>query len=408
MKFHFKAQKSNGEVFEGEREASDKFVLYDDIKREGATMLFANEAARAKDFFGWRRIFQRLVLGSIPFHQKIIFAKNLAAMIEAGLPLSRALSVIERQMSNKGMKKIIGEVNESVKKGQSFADSLSKFPGVFSTLFVSIVRAGEEGGNLPESLRIINGQLERIYFIQRKVRGALMYPALIICLMIIIGIVMFVIVVPKLTAVFSDVKVALPLSTRMIIFTSNFLKDHIFISIISLLFVIGLIWAGMRTTRGKRLFDFVAIKFPIIGPMVQETNSARSARTLSSLLSSGVNVVEAIGITMDVVQNSYFRDVLGKAREAIQKGSPLSTPFSENEKIYPAFFGEMVAAGEETGNISAMLGDVGTFYENEVDEKTKNLSTIIEPIIMIVIGSAVGFFAYAMLTPMYSLMGAIS
>ena len=134
-------------------------------------MLFANEVSRPKSFLFWQSIYQRFVFGSIPLHQKIIFAKNLAAMIEAGLPLSRALSVIGRQMGNGGMKKILDEINESIKKGQSFSDSLAKFPGVFSPLFISIVRAGEEGGNLPESLRIITGQLERIYFIQRKVKN---------------------------------------------------------------------------------------------------------------------------------------------------------------------------------------------------------------------------------------------
>lgn len=408
MLFKYKAQKTNGELFDGEREATDKFALFDDLKKEGTTMLFARELTRPRIFAGWQKIYQRLIFGSIPLHQKIIFAKNLAAMIEAGLPISRALAVIERQMGNKGIKKILRELNESIRKGQSFSDSLAKFPGVFSSLFVSIVRSGEEGGNLPEALRIITSQLERVYFIQRKVRGALMYPALIISLIIIIGGLMFIFVVPKLTATFTDLKIELPLSTRIIIFSSNFLKDHIFISFIILAAFIALIWMAIKTSRGQRLFDLISIKFPLIGQMVVETNTARSARTLSSLLASGVNVVEAIGITIDVVQNSYFKDVLGKAREAIQKGSPLSTPFSENEKIYPPFFGEMVAAGEETGNLSAMLSDVGTFYENEVDEMTKNFSTIIEPLIMIVIGGAVGFFAYAMLTPMYTMMGSIS
>lgn len=408
MKFKFKAQKTDGSIIEGEREATDKFVLFDDLKKEGATMLFASEISHRKNFLIWQKLFQRFVFGSIPLHQKIIFAKNLAAMIEAGLPLSRALSVIERQVGHKGMKKILNDVNESIKKGQSFSDSLAKFPGVFSSLFVSIVRAGEEGGNLPESLRIITSQLERVYFIQKKVRGALMYPALIICMIIIIGILMFVFVVPKLTATFADINIELPLSTRIIISTSTFLKDHYVFAIFIVAGIIGLIWSAIRTNRGKQLFDLIAIKFPLISPMIKETNAARAARTLSSLLASGVNVIEAIGITMDVVQNYYFKNVLAKARDAIQKGSPLAAPFSENEKIYPAFFGEMVAAGEETGNLSSMLSDVGTFYENEVDEMTKNFSTIVEPLIMIVIGGAVGFFAYAMLTPMYTMMGAIS
>jgi type IV pilus assembly protein PilC len=198
----------------------------------------------------------------------------------------------------------------------------------------------------------------------------------------------------------------LPWSTQFIIFLSNFLKAHYILAILIAAAAGASIWMAAQTERGKRFFDFVFIKFPIIGPMVIEINAARAARTLSSLLVSGVNVIEAISITAEVVQNFYFRDVLEKARDVIQKGQPLSAAFSE-ASVYPPFFTEMVAAGEETGNISAMLGDVATFYENEVDQKTKDFSTIIEPLIMVFIGGAVGFFAYAMLTPMYSMMSAI-
>lgn len=408
MLFKYKAQKSDGSIMEGEREATDKFALFDEIKKEGATMLFAGEKTASKNFWQWQKIYQRLTLGSVPIHQKIIFAKNLAAMIAAGLPLSRALSVIERQMGNKTMKKILNDVNEQIKKGKSLSDSLASYPSVFPPLFVSMVKSGEESGGLSESLNTVSSQLERVYYMERKLRGALVYPALIICLIIVIGIVMFIYVVPKLTANFEGLNIELPWSTQLIIFSSNFLKNHYLIAIAAVVAIVAAISSILKTDKGKRLFDLVSLRFPIIGAMVIETNSARTARTLSSLLSSGVNVVEAIQITEDVVQNFYFKRVLEKARESIQKGTPLSAPFAENNKIYPIFFAEMVAAGEETGNLAKMLADVGTFYENEVDQKTKDFSTIIEPLIMIVIGSAVGFFAYAMLTPMYTMMGSIS
>jgi type IV pilus assembly protein PilC len=407
MQFHFKAQKADGEIFEGEREAADKFALFDEIKKEGATMLFAEGRTASKKFWQ-RKFFSRLVLGSVSIHQKIVFAKNLSAMIAAGLPLSRALSVIERQMNNKVMKKILNNLNEQIKKGKPLSEGLAEFPLIFPPLFVSMTRAGEESGSLSEALNTVSGQLERVYYIQRKLRGALMYPALVISLIIVVGILMFVFVVPKLIANFEGLNITLPWSTQLIIWTSNFLQNHylIVISIIAIVSV-GTSWI-LKTGKGKRLFDMICLRFPIIGPMVIETNTARAARTLSSLLSSGVNVVEALQITEDVVQNVYFKETLNKAREAIQKGTPLSAPFAENEKIYPAFFAEMVSAGEETGNLAKMLSDVGVFYENEMDQKTKDFSTIIEPLIMIVIGAVVGFFVYAMLTPMYTMMGAIS
>ena len=270
-----------------------------------------------------------------------------------------------------------------------------------------MVKAGEEGGNLSESLKIVAAQLERMFYIKRKVRGALMYPAVIMILIGIVGALMFTIVVPKLTSAFTDIKMELPWSTQLIIFASTFLRDHYLIALLGFLCAGVGLWFFAQTSRGKQTFDFIFIKFPIIGPMVVEVNSSRTARTLSSLLTSGVNVLEAISITGEVVQNYYFKKVLDKAKETIQKGSPLSTCFAEKGNVFPPFFTEMVAAGEETGNLAAMLADVASYYENEVDQKTKDFSTIIEPLIMIFIGGAVGFFAYAMLTPMYSMMGSI-
>jgi type IV pilus assembly protein PilC len=407
MLFHVKAQKRTGEIYEEDREAPDKFALFDDLKKDGATMLYAHEAKNGKGRTFFNNLITRFNYGTVPLHQKIIFARNLSAMNDAGLPLSRALSVIERQMTNPGMKKVVSELNESIRKGQPLSEGLQNFPAIFPPLFVSMVKAGEEGGNLSESLKITANQLERIYFIKRKVKGALMYPAVIIGLIAVIGALMFAVVVPKLTSAFEDVGTALPLSTQAIIFVSEFLKNHYFLAIVLLIATITVFWMSAQTAKGKRVIDYASIHFPLIGPMFIEVNSARAARTLSSLLVSGVNVVEAITITGEVVQNSYFRDVLEKSKEGIQKGSPLSSCFG-TDSVYPPFFTEMVAAGEETGNLSAMLGDVAKYYEDEVDQKTKNLSTIIEPLIMIFIGGAVGFFAYAMLTPMYSMMGAIT
>jgi type IV pilus assembly protein PilC len=407
MKFYFKAQKASGEIFDGERDSADKFALFDEIKKEGATMLFAEPKAGKKSFFDFKSFFTKISIGSVPLHEKITFAKNLGAMIEAGLPLSRALSVIERQIRNPGMKKILPEINESIKKGMPLSDSMAKFPHVFSTLFISIVKSGEESGNLAESLKIITNQLERIYFIQRKLRGALMYPALIISLIIVVGILMFIFVVPKLTAMFTELNTTLPLSTRILMNTSTFIRDHYILVVLGIVAIVIAVTSAYKTKPGRSFFDMMFIKFPLVGSMVSEMNTARAGRTLSSLLSSGVNVVEAINITSEVVQNVHFKDVLYKARDAIQKGATLSSVFAENTKIYPPFFAEMVSAGEETGNLSKMLLDVGIFYENEVDQKTKDFSTIIEPLIMVVIGGAVGFFAIAMLTPMYSMMGSI-
>lgn len=402
MKFKYKAQKADGEVYEGEREAPDKFVLYNDFKKEGGILLSAKEIKKSKKW-DFKHLVDRIFYGSVSMHDKIIFAKNLGAMIEAGLPLSRALVVLEKQIRSKRLRAVINEIGELVKTGHSLSGAMTEFPNIFSSLFISVVKSGEESGKLAASLAAIAGQLDRTFYIERKVRGALLYPAVIVMLIIVVGAVMLVYVVPKLTAAFSDLKITLPLSTRVVIFVSDFLKNHYIVSLIILIVSVASLYLFAKTEKGKRTFDFIFLKIPIVGLLVKETNSARAARTLSSLLSSGVDVVLALGITGEVVQNFYYRKVLKKAAENIQKGVPLSAAFVENEKLYPAFFGEMISAGEETGNISGMLKDVGIFYENEIDQKTKDFSSVIEPLIMIVLGAAVGFFALAMISPLYSM-----
>jgi type IV pilus assembly protein PilC len=405
MLFKFKAQKIGGEIFEDTREAPDKFVLFDDLKKDGIAMLYAEPVMPTK-ILSWGIFTKGFSFGNVPMHHKIIFAKNLGAMIEAGLPLSRALAVIERQTSNIPLKKTVGELNELVKKGLPLSEALGKFPKIFPSIFVSIVRAGEESGNLSNSLKVITSQLERTYYIQRKVRGALMYPAVIIALIIVVAAMMMVLVVPKLTATFSELKIQLPLTTRIVIFISNFLRDHFLWAIIitiSTFFVLRLFY---QSKLGRVFFDWLFLKFPGLGALISEMNTARAARTMSSLLASGVNVVGVLEITSDVVQNIYFREALYKAKDNIQKGLSLSACFSDKNSVYPAFFSEMISAGEETGNLSSMLADVSDFYEKEVDEQTKDFSAIIEPVIMIIVGVAVGFFALAMLSPMYSMTNA--
>jgi type IV pilus assembly protein PilC len=406
MLFKFKAQKTTGEIVDDIREANDKFALFDDLKKEGMTLISAEPQGRGK-IFTKDLLTKGFSIGSVPMHQKIIFAKNLGAMLEAGLSLSRCLAVIERQTSNTKLKTTISDLNEMVKKGMSFSEALAKFPKIFPSIFVSIVKAGEEGGNLSNSLKVITSQLERTFYIQRKVRGALMYPSVIIALIIIIAALMMVVVVPKLTVTFKELNIELPMTTRIVIFISDFLKDHFVWAIVLAFASVVIVKLFAKSPIGKKFFDWFFLKVPGFGPLIAELNTARAARTMSSLLSSGVNMVGALEITGDVVQNTYFKRALIKAKENIQKGSTLSSCFSEKGSVYPAFFSEMISAGEETGNLSSMLSDVSEFYEKEVDEKTKDFSAIIEPVIMIMVGVAVGFFALAMLSPMYSMGDAI-
>jgi type IV pilus assembly protein PilC len=202
--------------------------------------------------------------------------------------------------------------------------------------------------------------------------------------------------------------VELPLTTRILIGTSQFMTEHGLLVLVGAIFGVVCVIGFGRTHIGRRFFHRVLIHIPVIGNLVKQTNAAYTGRTLSSLLSSGVDVIGAIDITKDVIQNVHYKDVLAEAHANVEKGNPLSESFIAHEALYPILVGEMIAVGEETGNISAMLTEIATFYETEVEQKTKDLSTIIEPILMVVIGATVGFFALAMIAPIYSIGDSIS
>ena len=398
-KFHYKAARHSGEVFEGVVEVADRFSVYDEVRKNEGVVLSIDEVGAGFNIDVAKYL---AIFGRIKTSEKIIFAHNLSAMMGAGLSLSRALSVLERQTRNKKFKSVIGAIDERIKKGESLHGAMGAFPNVFSRLFTSMVKAGEESGKLSGSLKVVADQVERV-----NIRGAMMYPGIILCAMGLIGVAMLIYVVPTIADTFKSFKVDLPFTTRIVIAVSDAFVNHfVLFGVGFLLFIAGMV-AFLKVPRGQRVRDYLLLRLPVVGTIVRETNSARTARTLSSLLSSGVEVIAAIGITADVVQNSYFRAVLTEAAEQVQKGKQMGSIFAAHENLYPPLVGELIAVGEETGDLSSMLLEVATFYENEVEQKTKNLSTIIEPLLMIFIGIAVGFFALSIISPIYSLSNAI-
>ncbi|MDO8572851.1 MAG: type II secretion system F family protein [bacterium] len=403
-RFNYKIQNNTGKIETGAIDATDKFSLAAQFRNEGKVVVSIDEFHQ-KDYL--KMEFLNEMLSRIKLQDKIIFARNLSAMINAGLSLSRALGVLERQTTNLKFKKVLQSLTENISKGKSLSDGMKEYPKVFPQLFVSMVGAGEESGNLADSLLIVGNQLEKTYLLKKKIKGAMIYPAIVISAMVVIAILMFIFVVPTLSDTFTSMNVKLPTSTSIIIGISEFLRDHGILALIIVVVAVVVISMAIRTPLGKRYAELILLHLPIISKIVKESNAARTTRTLSSLLSAGVDVVEALSITKSVVQNSYYKDVLTIAGENVQKGIPLSSIFMENSKIYPVLVGEMIEVGEETGKLSDMLLRVAEFYESEVDTATRDLSTIIEPILMVVIGGGVGFFAISMITPMYTIMTGI-
>lgn len=403
MKFRYRATDASGHLAMGEREAADRFALNDDLRREGLVLLAA-EPAKVPSRFASRFVG---MLGRVSTHEKIIFGRSLGAMIEAGLPLSRALAVMERQSRNPAMKKVLADVGEAVRRGEPLSKALAARPGVFPPIFVSMVAAGEESGKLRESLEVVSSQMEKGYQLAKKVKGAMIYPAVIIGVMLVVAVLLFLFVVPTLIGIFRELNVDLPATTRAVIWLSDALQARGALVALVALAVVGATAAGLKTAPGRSALDWAAIRLPVIGPIAKEVNAARTARTLGSLLSAGVSYLEATRITRDVLQNGYYKAVLDQVGRHVEKGQPISEVFIKAESLYPPFVGEMVAVGEETGEISKMMDKVAAFYEDEVDQKTKNMSTIIEPLLMVVVGAGVGFFALSMISPMYSLVNAI-
>ncbi len=402
--FTYKAKSPDGSIYSGSKDVQDRFELYRMIRETGDEII---ELKESKGGFSLNLDMNIGFLSRIKTIEKINFARNLGLMLNSGLPLSRALSVLEKQSRSKFFKEILLQIQGDVNKGGTFSEAIGKHERIFPKIFSSMAHAGEQSGTLADSLKAIANQLESSYNLERRVRGAMLYPGVILCVMIAIGILMFMFVVPSLTKVFLELNVPLPTTTRIIIAISDAIQYHGILVAIGVLILSGSVWFWSKKPSGKRFFHALLLKIPVIGTLVQEVNSARTARTLSSLLTAGVNVIESVTITRDIIQNLYYKDVLVKAEEAIKKGEPMSQIFSENEKLYPVFFAEMLSVGEETGKIGEMLGNVSSYYENDVEQKTKDMSTVIEPFLMVVIGAAVGFFAISMISPMYSLVNVI-
>jgi len=397
--YSYKARDKKGDIYEAVHEAKDKIDLFNFIREEGGSVITVKE--KKKSFWTVN------IFSGVKTHDKIILARNLGSMISAGLSVTRALSVMEKQTKNKNLKALFQGLTADVSQGGTLSDSMRSRPKIFSPLFVSMVKAGEESGNLAGSLSIIASQIDKSYTLTRKIHGALIYPAVILSVMVVITILMLIYMVPTLTATFKGLNVPLPVSTRAIISASDFLVSHTFIALGAILSIVVLFIALLKSAFGKRMIDIISVHIPVIGQIVKEVNSARTARTLSSLLSSGVDVVVALGVTIDVIQNHLYKAVLEETRVTIQKGEPMSAVFIRYENLYPAFVGEMASVGEETGKISELLLEVAIYYEESVNEKTKDLSTIIEPVLMVVIGIGVGIFAISMLAPTYSLVNFI-
>ncbi|MFA5154959.1 MAG: type II secretion system F family protein [Patescibacteria group bacterium] len=332
----------------------------------------------------------------------VIFARQFSVMISSNVPVVESLLVLVDQTNNLSLKNLIADVAYDVNAGAFLSDALAKYPKIFSEFFINIVRSGETSGKLDEVLNYLADEMEKNYDMVSKIRGAMIYPAFIITALFGVGIVLMVYVIPNLTSILTETGATLPLSTRLVIWTSNFLIDYAVLIVIALVIIIILVRLYLRTYAGRRNVDSLKLRLPIFGPLFKYIYLMRFSRSLSTLLKGGVTITRSLEIVADVVGNLVYRELILDTLESINDGNPFATVF-ESSKYVPKMVPQMIAVGERTGKIDAVLDRITIFYTRESTNMLDNLSKLMEPLIMVIMGIGVGVMVAAVLLPMYNL-----
>ncbi|QQS23070.1 type II secretion system F family protein [bacterium] len=400
-KFSYTAVTKDGKRETGEIEAANFLSAGHLLKEKGMIPMELLEKSNFKigDYFA--------NFSKIALKDKIAFIQNLDLLLKSGVAAPRAMKIISKQTANKKFKKIIDELAAQVEAGKSMHESMAQYPKVFSHIFISMIEVGELSGNLEKSLEYLRIQLQREADLKSKTKGAMMYPAVIVSAMIIIGILLAIFVLPKLTSTFKDFDAELPVLTRVVVSVSDFAAaNSVIVLVLMVATVLGVI-IGLRTVPGKRLMAFIALKFPMISPIVKKINIARFARILGSLMKSGISVVQGLHVTSEALGNVYYKEVLSATAEDVKLGKPLTDSLAKNEKLFPFLVTQMIAIGEETGSLEQILDQLAEHNEMEIDDTMKNISSIIEPLLLLVIGVVVGFLALALIMPIYNISQSI-
>lgn len=388
----------------GQLAASSEAGLAEMLKQQGLTLTKAVIAGTHENKFGaW---FEKIQ--GVPVVQKIFFTQNLAVMLRGGFSISRAMATLALQTNHHYFKRIILSLQSELEAGSNFSQALKKYPGVFSELFVNMIAAGEVSGKLDDVLKTLTLQMKKDHQLVSKVKGALTYPIVVVVAMIGAAVAMITFVVPKLTAVFSDSRVALPLPTRILIAISDQLVHYglwygLGVGVLVVLFILF-----ARTKTGHRLLDGLLLNAPVIGPIIRKVNLARFTRSLSAMLATDIPIIQTFQIIAKTLSSAHYRQSIEEASQALRTGLTISKVLERYPKLYPPLIEQMVSVGEESGTLDEVSGELANFLEEEVDQTMANLSTIIEPVLLLVLGAGVAGMAVAILLPMYSLGNAIT
>lgn len=359
-----------------------------------------------------RTLFKRiddylLSTSRIPLKEKLFFVQHLGVMIHSGISILTALRTLSDQTENKAFSRILKEVATKIEGGTSLTQSLKGYPQIFNELFVNMVESGEISGKLEEVFKQLHIQMKKQYELIAKIRGALTYPVIVICIMIGIGSFMMVYVVPKISNIFKESGAELPLPTQMLIGASQLIVNNGPLVVLALIIFILLFVKTLKTKKGLYILQGIILKLPIISGIVKKINLAKFARTTSSLMKTDIMIVEAFRITGNILGNLHYRQVIQEIGERIKKGGQISETLKKHPQFFPPIVTQMVIVGEQTGEIDTILEDLSVFYEEEVDHIMENLPSIIEPLLILALGIGVGGMALAVIMPMYSLTNAM-
>src|SRR5215212_8165500 len=395
--YAYRALDKQGEIVQDKLEGSGEMAVAHELRQQGLLVIDVKEQSVAnKDILA---PFKGIRLGDL-----VVFSRQLATMINAGLPIVRALYVLSEQTENPKLKDVVVEVRKDVEAGMSLSEALEKHPKAFSRLYVEMVKAGEIGGILDGVLLRIADQLERDQDLRRKIRAALTYPAAVLVLAILVTSFMLIFIVPVFANIYEDLGGTLPLPTRICMVISSILTSFWGILVYGAMGLgVYLFFRWKKTERGRKVWGRVVLRIPAkIGDVVQKAVLARFARTLGTLSAAGVPILQAVEITATSSGNWVVETALLKSRDAIREGIPLYEPLIE-EPVFPPMVTRMIAVGEETGDMDGMLTKIAEFYESEVDAAVKALTSIIEPIMIIVVGGIVGGIVISMYLPMFKI-----
>ncbi|OGE23670.1 MAG: pilus assembly protein PilC [Candidatus Dadabacteria bacterium RIFCSPHIGHO2_12_FULL_53_21] len=347
--------------------------------------------------------------GSISTRDLVIFTRQLSTMIDAGLPLVRGLDIIASQHPNQKFKQIIVRVKEDVEAGSTFSDSLAKHPKVFSNLYTQLIKAGETGGVLDVILQRLASYLEKMDTIKRKIKGAMIYPAVVISVAIMVLAIVIIFVVPVFAEMFKDMGTALPALTQLVVDISFFTRHnilYILIAIAAIFFLTGFSYS--KSYKIRRLFDAFLLKLWLVGPLLLKTIIARFCRTLATLTAGGIAILDGLEITAKASGNIITEEAILEARKGISEGQMLAEPLMARPKLFPPMVVQMISVGEQTGALEDMLNKIADFYEEEVDIAVASLLSALEPLMITVLGATVGVIVVSMYLPMFKLVSTMA